>query len=75
MLSCSGGTAEKQRYKGTAGDSLASLDACSGRGNEITGQSNSRRRLTGCKITVEGSPWLQRGIKQDGMGYLLTEKH
>ena len=27
MLSCSGGTAEKQRYKGTAGDSLASTDA------------------------------------------------
>ena len=30
MLSCSGGAAEKQRYEGTAGDSLASPDACSG---------------------------------------------
>ena len=30
MLSCSEGTAEKQRYKGTAGDSLVSPDACSG---------------------------------------------
>ena len=29
MLSCSGGTAEKQRYEGPAGDSLASPDACS----------------------------------------------
>ena len=38
MLSCSGGMAEKQRYKGTAGDSLASPDACSGGGHEITGQ-------------------------------------
>ena len=39
MLSCSGGTAEKQRYKGTAGDSLASPDACSGGRHEVTGQS------------------------------------
>ena len=40
MLSCSGGTAEKQRYEGTAGDSLASPDACSGgtAGHEVTGQ-------------------------------------
>ena len=30
MLSCSGGTAEKQRHKGPACDSLASPDACSG---------------------------------------------
>ena len=37
-LSCSGGTAEKQRYEGTAGDSLASLDASSGRGHEVTCQ-------------------------------------
>ena len=37
MLSCSGGTAEKQRYEGTAGDSLASLDACSGGGHLVTG--------------------------------------
>ena len=39
MLSCSGGQAEKQRYEGTAGDSLASPDACSGGGHEVTGQS------------------------------------
>ena len=37
MLFCSGGTAEKQRYKGTAGDSLASPDASSGGGHEVTG--------------------------------------
>ena len=34
MLSCSGGTAEKQRYEGTAGDSLAPLDACSGQSRQ-----------------------------------------
>ena len=34
MLSCPGGTAEKQRYKGAAGDSLASPDASSGGGHE-----------------------------------------
>ena len=39
MLSCSGGTAEKQRYEGTAGDSFASPDASSGGGHEVTGQS------------------------------------
>ena len=45
MLSCSGGTAEKQRYEGTAGDSLASPDACSGgtTGHEITSQKASDR--------------------------------
>ena len=39
MLSCSGGTAEKQRYEGTAGDNLASPDVCSGgtAGHEVTG--------------------------------------
>ena len=73
MLSCSGETAEKQRYEGTAGDSLASPDASSGGGHEVTGQ--SRRRLKGCKISVKGSPLLQRGVKQGGMGYWLTEKH
>ena len=41
MLSCSGGTAEKQRYEETAGDSLA-LDACSGGGHEVTGQSRQQ---------------------------------
>ena len=53
MLSCSGGTAEKQRYERTAGDSLASPDACSGgtAGHEVTGQKapdrvqNYRERL------------------------------
>ena len=39
MLCCSGGTAEKQRYKGTAGDSLASSDTCSGGEHKVTGQS------------------------------------
>ena len=73
MLSCSGGTEEKQRHEGTAGDSLASPDTSSGGGHEVTGQ--SRRRLTGRKITVKGSPRLQRGVKQGGMGYLLMEKH
>ena len=46
ILSCSGGTAEKQRYEGTAGDSLASPDASSGGGHEVTGpeQLNIARR-------------------------------
>ena len=45
MLSCSGGTAEKQGYEGTAGDSLASPDACSGgtAGHEVTGQDEPNR--------------------------------
>ena len=42
MLSCSGGTAEKQRHKGTAGDSLASPDASSGGEHEVTGQSRQQ---------------------------------
>ena len=42
MLSCSGGTAEKQRYKKTAGDSLASPDACSGGGQEVTRQNRQQ---------------------------------
>ena len=42
MLSCSGGTAEKQRYEGTAGDSLAYPDACSGGGHEVTRQSRQK---------------------------------
>ena len=75
-LSCSGGTTEKQRYEGTAGDSLASPDASSGGGHEVTGQSrqqpvapdrvqNNRERLAS----------VAAGVKQGGMGYLLTEKH
>ena len=45
MLSCSGGMADKQRYEGTAGDSLASPDACSGgrAGHEVTGQKTPNR--------------------------------
>ena len=42
MLSCPGGTAEKQRYERTAGDSLASPDASSGGGHEVTGQSRQQ---------------------------------
>ena len=41
-LSCSRGTAEKQRYEGTADDSHASPDACSGGGHEVTGQSRQQ---------------------------------
>ena len=41
-MSCSGGTAGKQRYEGTAGDSLASPDASSGGGHEVTGQSRQQ---------------------------------
>ena len=37
MLSCSGGMAEKQRYEGTAGDSLAFAG-----GHEVTGQSGQQ---------------------------------
>ena len=42
MLSSSRGTAEKQRYKGTASDSLVSPDASSGGGHEVTGQSRQQ---------------------------------
>ena len=42
MLSCIGGTAKKYRYKGTAGDSFASPDACSGGRHEVTGQSRQQ---------------------------------
>ena len=42
MLSYSGETAERQRYEGTAGDSLASPDASSGGGHEVTGQSRQQ---------------------------------
>ena len=76
MLSCSGGTAEKQCYEGTAGDSLASPEASSGGGHEVTGQSRQQPAAPDrVHITVKGSPRLQQGVKQGGMGYLLTEKH
>ena len=71
MLSCSGGTTEKQRYNGTAGDSLASPDACSGETHELTGHKapdgvqDYRKRLAS----------VAAGVKQGGKGYLLTEKH
>ena len=76
MLSCSGGTAEKQCYEGAAGDSFASPDACSGGGHKVTGQSrqqpaapdrvqNYRERLAA----------VAAGVKQGGMCYLFTEKH
>ena len=76
MLSCSGGTAEKQRYEGTAGDSLASPDACSGGGHEVTGQSRQQPaapdRVQNYRKMLASVP---AGVKQGGMGYLLTEKH
>ena len=80
MLSCSGGTAEKQSYEETTGDSLASPDACSGgtAGHEVTGQSRQKPAAPDMvQNYVKGSPRLQRGggVKEGGMGYLLTEKH
>ena len=79
MLPCSGGTAEEQRFEGTAGDSLASPNACSGGGHEVTDQSrqqsaapdrvpNYHERLA--SVAAGGG-----GVKQGGMGCLLTEKH
>ena len=67
----------EQRYEGTAGDSLASPDASSGGGHEVTGQSrqqpaapdrvqNYRERLASVAVG---------GVKQGGMGYLFAEKH
>ena len=80
MLSFSGGTAEKQRNEGTTGDSLASPPTCSGGGHEVTSQSrqqpaapdrvqNYHERLASVAAGGGG------GVKQGGMGYLLTEKH
>ena len=62
MLSSAGGTAEKQHYEGTAGDSLASPDACSGgtAEHEVTGQQapdrvqNYRERLA--SVAAGGQP-------------------
>ena len=73
MLSCPGGTAEKQRYEGTAGDSLASPDASSGGGHEVTGQ--SRQQPAAPDRVQNYREGLQRGVKQGGMGYLFAEKH
>ena len=78
MLSCSGGMAKKQRYKGTAGDSRASPDACSGGGQSRQQPAapdwvqNNRERLGSVAAGGGGGGG---GGKQGGMGYLLTEKH
>ena len=66
MLSCSRGTAEQQRYKVTAGDSLASPatpDDCSGEQQryEVTGQKGVPPEQDRVQNTVKGSPQLQRG--------------
>ena len=82
MLSCSGGTAKKQRYKGTAGDSLASPDASSGGGHEVTGQSrqkpaapdrvqNYRKRLA--SVAVGGGQAGRYGLLTRGKA--LTASH
>ena len=61
MLSCSGGRAEKQRYEGTAGDSLTSPNACSGGGQEVTGQKapdrvqNNHEKLA--SVAAGGQAW------------------
>ena len=75
LLSCSG----EQLYNnaGTAGDSLVSLDASSG---ETTGQQQllSNDKVTGQKVVKnyrERLTSVAAGVKQGGMGYLLTEKH
>ena len=81
MLSCSGGTAEQQRYEVTAGDGLASpaMSDAPATPEAVTGQ--QRYKVTGQKApdrvqnTVKGSPRLQLGVKQGGMGFLLTEKY
>ena len=76
MLSCSGGTAEKQHYEGTAGDSLASSDACSGGGHEVTCQSRQQSAAPDrVQNYVKGLTRFQLGVKQGGMCYLLTENH
>ena len=69
MLSCFGGPAEKQRYEGNAGDSLASPDACSRGGHEVTGQKapdrvqNYRERLAS---VAAGSQAGQYGLLAHG---------
>ena len=60
MQSCSGGTAEKHRYDRTAGDSLASPDACSGgtAGHEVTSQ-KAPDRVQNYRVSVAagGQAW------------------
>ena len=73
MLSCSGGTAEQQRNQVTAGDSLASQatpDAVAGQErNEVTGQ----KAPDSVQKYHERRASVATGVKQGGMGYLLTE--
>ena len=78
MLSCSGGTAEKQRYKGTAGDSLASPDACSGgkAGHEEAGQKATDRVEIYCErlaSVVAGGQAGRYGLPAQGKA--LTASH
>ena len=60
MLSCSGGTAEKQLYVGTAGDSLASPDTSSGGGHEVAGQSRQQpwKARLGCSGGSSRAVWI-----------------
>ena len=75
MLSCPGGTAEKQRYEGTA-DSLASPDASSGGGHEVTGQTRQQPAAPDrVHNYYERLASVAAGVKPGGMGYLLMEKH
>ena len=75
MLSCSG---EQHRYEVTAGDSLASPatpDACSG---GTAGQQQSRQKATAPDLVQkyrERLASVAAGVKQGGMGFLLTETH
>ena len=64
MLSCSGGTAEKQHYEGTAGDSLDSLDACSGGGHEVAGQ--SRQQPAAPDSVLKRKAGVQAGLLANG---------
>ena len=75
MLSCSRGTAEKQRDEGTAGDSLASPDACSGGGHEVTGQSRQQPAAPDRLLNYrERLAMVAAGVKQGGMTFLAHGK-
>ena len=66
---------ERQRNnEETAGDSLASPDACSGGGHEVTGQSRQQPAAPDrMKNYHERLASVAAGVKQGVMGYLLTE--
>ena len=64
---------EEQRYEGTAGESLDSPNAFTGGGHEVTGQSRQQPAAPD-RITVKGSPRLQRELKQGGMDYVAHGK-